>query len=86
VWVVLIGGGACALALAAALRRFLESGRERARRGLTAERLFENAGGDGALELAVGAVSFTPAARPAEAPALEPGGGRYGGGGASGSY
>jgi hypothetical protein len=86
VWVVLIGGGACALALAAALRRFLESGPERERRGLTAEPLFEKAGGDGALELAVGAVSFTPAARPAEAPALEPGGGRYGGGGASGSY
>jgi uncharacterized membrane protein YgcG len=85
-WTVLILGGAAALALAAALRRYLDAGAGRERRGLTADALFTEGDGRGALELAAAAVSLSPDARPATAPGFEPGGGRYGGGGASGRY
>ncbi|HVR72453.1 MAG TPA: hypothetical protein VMT87_16570 [Vicinamibacteria bacterium] len=85
-WLVLLLGGGCALALATALRRYLDSGAGRERGGLTAEPLFGGGDGSGALELAVGAASATPEARPVESPGLQPGGGRFGGGGASGTY
>jgi hypothetical protein len=86
-WTVLIASGAACLGLAAALRRYLESGPRGERAGFTADPLFEDDARAGALELAVGAASFTPEGRPPEEPAaLQPGGGRYGGGGASGTY
>jgi hypothetical protein len=86
-WVVLIGGGVAALALAAVLRRYLESGTDGERNGFTAAALFAPPGSPGLLELAVAAAAAQPAARPpGTPPELQPGGGRYGGGGASGSY
>lgn len=85
-WLALIAGGGFALALAAALRRYLEAGPEHERRGLTAEPLFTESGGRAALELAVGVAVVSPAARPDAAPDFQPGGGRYGGGGATGKY
>jgi hypothetical protein len=84
---VLIASGAACLALAAALRRYLESGPGGERGGFTADPLFDDDARAGALELAAGAASLTPAARvPEEQAALQPGGGRYGGGGASGTF
>jgi hypothetical protein len=86
-WVALLAGGVALLAVAATLRRYLESGEGGERAGLTADPLFTEGEGARALELAVGAATLTPEARPAEpAPELRPGGGRYGGGGAGGSY
>ena len=85
-WVVLLLGGGCALALATALRRCLDAGAGRERGGLTAEPLFGEGEGRGTLELAVGAATATPEARAAGSPEFQPGGGRFGGGGASGTY
>jgi hypothetical protein len=86
-WVVMIGSGVACLALAAVLRRYLESGAGGERAGLTADPLFEDPERRTPLELAVGAATFAPHAQPvATPPDLQPGGGRYGGGGASGSF
>jgi hypothetical protein len=88
-WVVLTASGAAALAVAAALRRYLESGPGGERAGFTTDPLFTDAAGLRPLELAVGTAVATPEARPPDTsapPALQPGGGRYGGGGASGKY
>jgi hypothetical protein len=85
-WVVLLLGGACALALATVLRRYLESGAGGERAGFTAAPLLGDGEGRSALELAIGAASATPEARPMEGPEFQPGGGRSGGGGASGTY
>lgn len=86
-WVVLTLGGVAAIAAALALRRFLASGREGERAGFTAEPLFEDPARHRSLELAA-ALAAGPAAR---APAtddrsLAPGGGQFGGGGASGEF
>lgn len=85
-WLALLAGGGFALALAAALRRYLEAGPGREWRGLTAEPLFSEPGGRSALELAVGVAVVSPEARPDAAPEFQPGGGRYGGGGATRKY
>ena len=86
-WSVLLASGAACLALAAALRRYLESGPGGERGGFTADPLFDDDARASALELAAGAASLTPEARvPEEQAALQPGGGRYGGGGASGTF
>jgi hypothetical protein len=85
-WVALLAGGGLALALASALRRYLDAGPGHERRGLTAEPLFADPQGRSALELAAGVAAVTPAPRTVEAAEFQPGGGRYGGGGASGQY
>lgn len=85
-WAVLIAGGGFALALAAVLRRYLDSAEGRERAGLTAAPLFTDTEGRSLLELGVGVATVGPEARPVESPDLQPGGGRYGGGGASGKY
>jgi len=85
-WVVLIAGGAASVALGLLLRRFLHTGEDRERGGYTAEPLFEKTPSRGATELAAALASFSPAPRTVPEAPLEPGGGRYGGGGASGSY
>lgn len=85
-WVVLLLGGAVALGLALALRRFLHSGPEHERHGFTAEPLYADPEGRSALEVAAGVASLTPAARPIEKPGFEGGGGSFGGGGASGKF
>lgn len=85
-WAALLAGGAVAIGLALAISRFLHSGPRHERFGFTAEPLFGDPEGRGALEVAAGVASFTPGARPAERPGFESGGGRFGGGGATGSY
>jgi hypothetical protein len=85
-WAALLGGGAVAIGLALAISRFLDSGARHERFGFTAEPLFGDPEGRGVLEVAAGVASFTPGARPAERPGFESGGGRFGGGGATGSY
>jgi len=86
-WVVLIFGGAAAIAAALAARRFLASGRAGERGGLTAEPLFEDLSRQAELEAAA-ALAAAPGARPPahDDRTLTPGGGRFGGGGASGEY
>jgi hypothetical protein len=88
VWVVLTVSGTIALLATLALRRFLASGPAGERGGLTAAPLFEDLQARQAMEMMAAATSLAPAARPlpAEAGGLEPGGGRFGGGGASGDY
>jgi len=86
-WVVLTLGGAVAIAAALALRRFLASGAGGERGGLTADPLFEDPAKHRSLEVAA-ALAASPAAKvPAsDDRSLAPGGGRFGGGGASGEY
>jgi hypothetical protein len=86
-WVVLTLGGAAALAAALAARRFLASGAGGERRGLTADPLFEDVAPQGELEAAA-ALAAAPGVRPTthDDRTLTPGGGRFGGGGASGEY
>jgi hypothetical protein len=86
-WLALILGGSAALALALVVRRSLHEGRDRERGGFTADPLFDGGTARGVAEMAAVVASLSPAAAtPAPASGLEPGGGRYGGGGASGTY
>lgn len=86
-WVVLIVGGGVAIAAALALRRFLASGAGGERGGLTAEPLFEDPEKHRSMEVAA-ALAASPAAKvtASDDRSLAPGGGRFGGGGASGEY
>jgi len=83
-WFSLLVGGAACLALAVGLRRWLEAGVHRERRGWTARPLF----GDGrivaAAQAAATLVAMSPGARVAGDKGFEGGGGRSGGGGATG--
>jgi MFS family permease len=85
-WLALVGGGGGAIGLALLVRRYLDSGPEHERHGFTAEPLFTDPEGRGALEVAASVASFTPTARTLPQPGFEAGGGRSGGGGASGSF
>jgi hypothetical protein len=82
---ILIGTGC--LALAFGVRRWLRSGDQGERDGFTADPLFDNTNRTEAIRSVVAMASFTPGAQaPASRPAFEGGGGRFGGGGATGSY
>ncbi len=86
-WVVLSAGGLFVIALGLGLTRFLHGGPDRERFGFTAEPLFDRGPGRGVAEIAAGLAAFAPAAQAGPGPdAVRPGGGRYGGGGASGKY
>jgi hypothetical protein len=87
-WLALSGGGVVLLGGAALTARYLGSGAGKERHGLTAEPLFDNPRNRRALEMLAGIASFTPGARtmPAEKAGFEGGGGKFGGGGASGSF
>lgn len=85
-WLALVGGGGIAIGIALLVRRYLDSGPEHERSGFTAEALFTDPEGRSALEVAASVASFTPAARPLPRPGFEAGGGRSGGGGASGEF
>lgn len=79
--------GAACLALAFGVRRWLRSGGQGERDGFTADPLFDNTNRTEAIRSVVAMASFTPSAQaPASRPAFEGGGGRFGGGGATGSY
>ena len=81
-WLVLATAGAVLILVAAFGERFLS----RERFGWTAESLAgDDAAASGATTLAA-AVALSPGARPAAEPGFTPGGGRYGGGGASGEF
>lgn len=86
-WVVLSAGGLASVGLGLALRRFLHTGPSRERGGFTAEPLFDRAPARSVAEIAAALASFSPAPQAAATQdVLKPGGGRYGGGGASGTY
>jgi MFS family permease len=89
-WVVLTSSGAAAMAVAVALRRWLDGGPERERGGFTAEPLLEETRRHRLVELAATVAASTRHAAPAApTPESEPfrgGGGQFGGGGASGSF
>lgn len=84
-WLALVLGGGVAIGLALALRRHLDSGPGHERQGFTAEPLFTDPEKRSALEIAAGMVSLSPGARPAPEPGFQGGGGRSGGGGATGT-
>jgi len=85
-WVALLVGGASALGLALALRRYLDSGPGQERHGFTAEPLFADPERRSTLEVAASVASLSPAARAIERPGFQGGGGRSGGGGATGNF
>jgi MFS family permease len=86
-WIVLGGAGAVCLVLAAGLRKYLDSGQNSERGGFSAEPLLENPEKRSVLETVSSVAVLTPGARTvAEGPEFKGGGGKFGGGGASGSF
>jgi hypothetical protein len=86
-WAVLAAAGIVLVVLAMVARRVLDSGRNKERRGLTAEPLFGDERRVRLAELAVSMATLTPEAKPPEPkPSFEAGGGSFGGGGASDSF
>jgi hypothetical protein len=83
-WLSLVLGGAASLAVAVALRRWLESGPGRERLGLTADPLFEDRRMVEMAQSAATIVAMSPGPRPTPEGQFEGGGGRSGGGGATG--
>lgn len=86
-WSVLVVSGLGALGAALLLRRYVQGGAGGERSGFTAEPLFEDPARQRAGELAGVLATFSPAPRAtAGEPGLQPGGGRYGGGGAASDF
>jgi hypothetical protein len=86
-WAVLAAAGIALVVLAMVSRRVLDAGESKERRGLTAEPLFGDERKVRLAELAVSMATLTPEAKPPEPkPSFEPGGGSFGGGGASDSF
>lgn len=84
----LLLAGTLLIATAFGLRRWLRAGMDGERGGWTSEPLFGDDARAEAVRVVAGAAALTPAARPAgaERPADRAGDGRFGGGGASGSF
>jgi uncharacterized membrane protein YgcG len=87
-WVALLAGGLAAVAVALGVSRYLDSGADKERHGLTAEPLFDDVEERSALEVAAGIASSTPAARSlgTAEPGFQGGGGQSGGGGATDKF
>jgi hypothetical protein len=89
-WVVLVVSGLGALGSVLALRRWLASGPGGARAGFTGLPLFDDPRRRHAAEVMGAIATFSPApataAQPREPHTLDPGGGRYGGGGATSDF
>jgi hypothetical protein len=83
-WLSLVVGGVACLALAVALRRWLDAGPAHERSGFTAEPLFDDARIAKAASAAAVIAAMSPAARVASDGGFAGGGGRSGGGGATG--
>jgi len=83
-WFSLVLGGASCLALAVALRRWLEAGAGRERSGITADPLFEDRRMIQMAQAAATIAALSPGPRAASEGSFEGGGGRSGGGGATG--
>lgn len=90
-WALLLACGAILAALALAVQRWLATGPARERTGFTAEPLFEGRL-EKTAEMVTVLASLAPAARPLPAESgaapgeMKPGGGEFGGGGASESF
>ncbi len=85
-WALILAGAAC-LALALGARRWLRAGPEGERDGFTADPLFDAGNRTEAIRSVAAMVAFTPAVQAADRPGtFQGGGGRFGGGGASGDY
>jgi hypothetical protein len=83
-WVVLTVSGIALAGSILLLRRFLDSGPDRERRGFTAEPLFQDLARQGILEAAAAVVSLSPEARTIrKEPRFKGGGGEFGGGGST---
>ncbi len=86
-WLLLTGAGVALLAAAAGLRRFLDSGSGRERLGFTATPSGEDPNKRHAAEILAGVAVLTPGPpATAEKPQFQGGGGKFGGGGASGEF
>ncbi|HEX6904698.1 MAG TPA: hypothetical protein VF789_33630 [Thermoanaerobaculia bacterium] len=86
-WAVLLGTGALLVAAIFVLRRYLESGTDRERRGFTTAPLFEDRERHLWLEAGAAAVTFAPEGRTLhEEPKFSGGGGSFGGGGSSSEF
>ena len=86
-WVVLCVSGLAAWLVALCVRRYLVHGAQAERAGFTAEPLFEDPARRHAAEMVGAMVTFSPAARVVRDDSeLRPGGGRFGGGGATGDF
>jgi hypothetical protein len=83
-WLSLVLGGAACLALATALRRWLDAGPGHERHGFTSEPLFAHRRLVEAAQAAATLVALSPGPRVAPGAGFEGGGGRSGGGGATG--
>jgi hypothetical protein len=83
-WLTLVLAGTACLALAVALRRWLEAGPGRERLGFTADPLFEDRRMVQMAQAAATIVAMSPGPRPTPEGQFEGGGGRSGGGGATG--
>lgn len=87
-WLVLAGSGAALILGALALNRFLRNSPGGERAGYTASPLYPGVGAEG-LSTAAAVVGFAPEVPPEPVPRsgeFSPGGGRFGGGGSSGSF
>jgi hypothetical protein len=82
-WAVLAGAGGAALLLALSLERWLARGRGQERSGFTAEPLFSNETRARLLQVIPVATTLSPAVPPPAEKGYVPGGGSFGGGGAS---
>ena len=86
-WVVLGLSGALVLALAALLQRVLNSSAGKELRGYTVQPLLHDPEKRGVVEAVSSVAAVTPSARTmADKSTFEGGGGKFGGGGASGSF
>jgi hypothetical protein len=90
IWLLLTASGAVLVAGALALRRWLDAAADRERSGFTAQPVCGESGGQRVLELAASLAALTPQARalpsPEPGPGVEPGGGSFGGAGASETF
>ncbi len=87
VWAELTVAGIALAAAALALRRYLDSGPNRERRGFTAEPLFEDLARQRLLEIGATVASLSPEARAVrDEPRFNGGGGEFGGGGSSSGF
>jgi len=86
-WLVLVAGGLVLIAIAVLLKRLLDSAKGGERGGFTAALLLENPKKQRALEVLASVAILTPESKPASTKSeFQGGGGKFGGGGASGDF
>lgn len=85
-WLILVAAGGACLAMALLLRRWLDGGPGKERGGFTTAELGTGGNPQRVAELAATLATLTPAAPVPRQPGFKPGGGEFGGGGASGGF